>query len=496
MANAEEDIRLPVTLLDLLSISLVLRQTAPYLSVKELRRLSLTSQKLRSLIYGESEAWSHLNLVGVKRAIIETAPIDVGGISWRAERMDESLTEDDFYAGPLRGILGSLHSKQVLKFVQTLILDGLTVPADLVREMLAEDRYHVRVLSLREARQLNVTKLQQILRYSVRPTRDVTSPRLKALYIFGPKDASRFVVPSNFKLESAPSLGVMGSGTQLGGAQIGADWNARSSNDMQAYLADDERKWYGCNGRVIKRPFSEWAETLQVCKGIINFDAVLCRGPRHDITKVASKDFLQPTIATIALGPAGCETCHSCPEQPALFGESAEHTLPLLAPIPLHSSTVRAAIRPEQQPDGSFPSLILRCEDCLRGRWCEQCNRWWCEGCYQEPVSRATLRTELQQAEMREDLQRDGWASVTNAPAGNQAGVHRDCYLCGRTCQACKDSFIRTCRSCKQEYCFPHDENCTEAKIAPRPANNSYKSDDVAWRTYQRSFATPMSFPL
>lgn len=200
------------------------------------------------------------------------------------------------------------------------------------------------------------------------------------------------------------------------GAQIGAEWNLRSSETLASTPDDDDSKWYGCTGRAIKRPYSEWSETLQVCKGVINFDAVLCRGPKHDITKVDSKDFLQPTIATVALGSGGCESCGSCPEGPAVFGESEEWTLPLLGPVPTHSSTVRAAQRPEQH-DGRFPKLILRCEDCLRGRWCEQCNRWWCEACYEEPVSRAHMRTEMQQLELKEELQREGWASVQRGPA-------------------------------------------------------------------------------
>lgn len=118
-----------VTLLDLLSNSLVLRQTAPYIPVKELRRLTKVCRSLRELIYTQSDIWRYMNLTTVKRAIIDSSPIDVGGVSWRAERMDESLTEDDFYSGPLRGIFGNLHSKHVLKFVQTLVLDGLSVPA-------------------------------------------------------------------------------------------------------------------------------------------------------------------------------------------------------------------------------------------------------------------------------------------------------------------------------------------------------------------------------
>lgn len=408
MENLE---KLPVTLLDLLSNTIVLRTTAPYIPVGDLLKLASTCKALRELVYTQSEAWRYLNLTRIKRAIIDTAPVDIGGFSWRAERMDESLTEDDFYAGPLRGIFGKLHSKRILKYVQTLVLDGLTVPVDLVREIVSEDRYHVRILSLREAKQLNITKLQQVLRYIVRPTREENTPRLKALYFFGPKDAPRTIAAPPPK---APSLGVMGGP----GAAIGVEWNRLSTNDLASDLGDEESKWYGCHGRVIKRPYSEWAETLQVCKGLIYFDAVLCRGPRHDITKVSSKDFLQPTIATIALGPDGCESCHSCPEGPALFPNTSDETLPLLGPVPSHSSTVRSCVRPEQREDGSFPKLILRCEDCLRGRWCEQCNRWWCEDCYQEPVSRTSLRTEMQQEEMREDLQRNGWATVTNAPSG------------------------------------------------------------------------------
>lgn len=425
----EDASRLPVTLIDLLSNSLVLRQTAPYIPVKDLLRLGATCKSIRGHIYKDTEAWRHLDLTAVKRAIIESSPIDIGGVSWRAERMDESLTEDDFYAGPLRGIFGNLHSRRVLQYVQTLILDGLTVPADLVREIVSEDRYRVRVLSLRESRQLNITKLQQVLRYIVRPTREEGTPRLKALYIFGQRDVSGPTATSKQPVrQDLPSLGIMSSA----GAQIGADWNQRSQHDLIPSIFDDESRWYGCNGKALRRLYSEWAETLQVCKGLINFDAVLCRGPRHDITKVSSKDFLQPTIATIALGPDGCQDCHTSPEGPATFGDCAPSDIPLLAPVPLHSSTVRGCTRPEQRKDGTFPRLILRCEDCLRGRWCEQCNRWWCEDCYQEPPSRISLRTELQHLEMQEDLQRDGWAAVNQAPNGNQVKVFSK--LCVERC--------------------------------------------------------------
>jgi hypothetical protein len=158
-------------------------------------------------------------------------------------------------------------------------------------------------------------------------------------------------------------------------------------------------------------------------------------GPRHDITKVNSSDFLQPAIATVALGPSGCETCQSCPEGPAIFGESPEYTLPLLSPPPSHSSTVRAAQRPE--PVGSrFPRLILRCEDCLRGRWCERCNRWWCEDCYKEPISRIQ-RTELQQLELREQLQNDGLTSFSHGAGLSGSGRGPPVKVYSKLCEHC-----------------------------------------------------------
>lgn len=373
-------------LLDLLSNDLVLRQTAPYLPVAALLALSGTNKSYRDLLRTNPEVWRHLDLSRVQSAIVDSSPIDVGGVSWRAERMDESLTEDDFYAGPLRGIFSKLNSRRVLSFVQTLILDGLSVPADLVREIVAEDRYNVKILSIRDAKNLNHTKLQQVLRYAVRSTRAEGTPKLKALYVFGHMDDS--TSPTKKQLPQRPPpqppIGVLASE----GAQIGAQWNQLSTAKLNSALpADDQERWYQSNGRVLKRQQSDWADTLHACQGIIAFDTVLCRGPRHDSAAIQDPStYLPPALASVALGK-GCEMCGSSPERPARFGDSADTALPLLAPPPSYASTVRAAQRPDAV-DAAFPPLFLRCEDCLRGRWCERCNRWWCEDCYEESVSR------------------------------------------------------------------------------------------------------------
>lgn len=374
-------------LADVLSNDLVLRQTAPYLPVSATLALAAANKTFRGLIYGSPEAWRHLDLSKVKSAILDTSPIDAGGISWRAERMDEALTEDDFYSGPLRGIFSKLHSKGVLRHVHTLVLDGLSVPADLVREIIAEDRFNVRILSLRDCKHLNHTKLQQVLRYAVRPGRPDGSPKLRGLYVFGHKDSLQPLPSKSANASSAVApAGVLASE----GAQIGSEWNSRSSTTLNNSLpSDDQQRWYGCTGRALTRTTSAWADTLFDCQGIIAFDAVLCRGRRHDITLTNGKEFLPPAIAGVSLGPQGCEMCGSCPEGPAVFGQSEEKALPLIAPPPSHASTVSAAKRPDVA-NTSFPALIARCEDCLRSRWCERCNRWWCESCYQEPSPATT----------------------------------------------------------------------------------------------------------
>jgi hypothetical protein len=120
------------------------------------------------------------------------------------------------------------------------------------------------------------------------------------------------------------------------------------------------------------------------CDGIIHFDAVLCRGPRHDppTTYSQTSSYLPPAIARVALGSQGCKTCKSCPEGMAIFGKSPSNQIPLMAPPPLHDSTIRAAQRPSTDLGLSNPGMIVRCLDCLKSRWCSRCHDWWCESCY------------------------------------------------------------------------------------------------------------------
>lgn len=403
---------MPATLLDLLSNSLVLHHTAPYLPVAATFALSRTSKSFRDLVLHTPDVFRYLDLSTVKSAVVPYTPIDIGGNHWRAERMDEALTEDEFYSGPLRGIFSKLERRHLLRNVQTLVLDGLSVPADLVREIIAEDRYSVRVLSIRDVKNLNERKLRQALNYAVRPSRPEGTPRLKALYVFGPRDSTPAEGPPK-PTRSPPRIPTPSGVTTSQGAQIGAEWNEKSAQALTAALARTTDKWYQPAGRIFsKRPSYDWADTLQACEGIIYFDAVLCRGPRHSAPASSTspayayptqpQTYLRPAVASIALGSAGCATCGSCPETPAVFGQSPLTHLPLLSPPPLHASTIRAAQLPATLDGSPPPRLIVRCEDCLRGRWCERCNKWWDEDCYQGLPN--STRTELQQQEAIENM--------------------------------------------------------------------------------------------
>ena len=435
-AMSKEMSPLPVSLLQLLSTTLVLRHISPLLSVNSLLALSGISEAFRNLIYDSPDTFRYLDLSTVKGASTSFDPIDSGGNLWRSQRMDEAVTEDDFYSGPLRAVFSNLRRRNVLQDVSTLILDGLSVTADLVRELICDEPYIIRFLSIREVKNLNERKLMQVLKYATRPGRPKGSPRLQGLYFFGPID-SEYPKPT-LETKSIPpaSEGV----TSSAGAQLGMQWNHRSQHALSKSLADLDNGWYNASGRMLFRLFfkewaKEWVDTLRVCEGVITFDAVLCRGPRHDpsIAAVASPSgdsqsggtlYLHPQLATIALGPTGCEVCRSSPEGAAIPGTSPSGHLPLLTPPPLYVSAVKAAQKPPNTYGSANPLFLARCEACLFDRWCERCKKWWCETCY--PPTEATRTGTFTELQKREVLDSEG------VPRGGNIKVHLG--LCVQGC--------------------------------------------------------------
>ncbi|KAG6994360.1 hypothetical protein FocnCong_v016563 [Fusarium oxysporum f. sp. conglutinans] len=127
-----------LTLFDTLYNSLVLRHTLPYLPVSGLLNLAATCRDIRYLLHETPGVFRHIDLTRVKTAHCEGAHKETERnlAVWHNVTLSDYLTEDDFYAGPLRGIFSTLRQRDILRDVQSLILDGLSVTAELCHEIM------------------------------------------------------------------------------------------------------------------------------------------------------------------------------------------------------------------------------------------------------------------------------------------------------------------------------------------------------------------------
>ncbi|GLI80053.1 hypothetical protein PoHVEF18_008401 [Penicillium ochrochloron] len=443
---------------DMLTNSLILDNMAPYLATPSLMALASTSRLLYNMITGTPYVFRHLDLTRCRGAQL---PI-------KSTKEDEMHTEDEVYSAPVRRIFASLEKRSILQDVRTLVLDGLSVPADLIADIIMSDRFNVNILSIRECQHLNERKLIQVIQHAVRPTRPEGTPKVKGIYHFSPMHTPpRTAVRRRYRDWWGSRVGSSRSSSQ-------SPSNSSSDNEEEETEAVTRRyernEWYSPSGQVFKHTLDEgWAQTLQKCEGIIAFDAVLCRGPRHDVNLYSNADeenpapegrLLGPSIATVALGPRGCDGCHSSPEGPAIWGQSPDTQFPLLSPVPLHVSSVAAAKRPELIP-GEHPVLIARCTDCLTDRWCHRCNKWFCSNCLPHPQHVQASLTPHQTAIRPPHQHTHGNGPVHVERERLERGVSKDCWECGPTCGSCKRHTQRTCQSCRGDYCIEHNEGCS-----------------------------------
>nr|XP_036574679.1 ubiquitin fusion degradation protein [Colletotrichum truncatum]KAF6781138.1 ubiquitin fusion degradation protein [Colletotrichum truncatum] len=374
-----------INLLHLLYNPLILAHTTPHLSAHDRLNLASTSRSFRDLVTHTPGVFRHLDLTQVRTAQFDVDGIDRGGEVWRNVQLDENLTEDDFYSGPLRGIFSNIRRRNILQDVQTLILDGLSVTAELCHEIILDPAYSVRILSVRGAKNLNERKLCGSLQYACRPSRPEGMPRLKGLYVFGARDSPLLPLTTS---DASTAAAVSHA------AQISAGWNAKSQQALSSSLRSEGDEWYQKKGRIITRPLvEEWANTLVDCHGIIAFDAVPCTGPHHINSPAYGKVKIPASarhwaVATVALG--GCAGCGAAPEGMAVHKDTPAAQRPLLSPPPVLTSSVKAATTPQPAADAN-PSFAARCLDCLRERYCAGCNKWWCEECYQTPSAAIEL---------------------------------------------------------------------------------------------------------
>jgi hypothetical protein len=82
-------------LLHLLTNSLILCHTTPYLSCYEILNLAATSRAFRHVIYHTPQVFRRLELGQVKTAQFDIDGIDHGGEIWRNNQVDENVTEDE-----------------------------------------------------------------------------------------------------------------------------------------------------------------------------------------------------------------------------------------------------------------------------------------------------------------------------------------------------------------------------------------------------------------
>lgn len=377
--------QLPTTLLDLLINPIISDAVLPYLPLSAKVRLSRTAKSYHNWVFNTPNVFRYLDLTKCKGAYTPfVAPIDSGGHSWRAERIDENLTEDEFYSGPLRNVLNKLQRRNILQDVTVLVLDNLgSVTNDIIYDIVTDPKYNVRLLSIRKCLNVNQARLQQLLQHICRPSRPEGTPRLQGLYFF--------TDPAHDSLYTSRHYDPITGITNVDGAALGLLPTAKASDEL-----DNAHKWYSPAGRVTSigaTSRSSWEETLLACSGIISFDVVLCKAMHQAVTSglhEASREFLAsnkpgiPTIATVALGQEGCSGCGRPPNDSPTWGESNIEEFPLLAPPPFSGKLVDAVRPPKLRgSDTAVPQkLVVSCTWCLVNRHCDSCQRWWCSDCY------------------------------------------------------------------------------------------------------------------
>ena len=360
------------SLYDILSNSLILLEICPLLPLTAILALTCTSKSLYELFSATPQVYRRvdLSLIRYRRG---KPPREVEVRLMYKTIFDPEIRKAEDRQTSL--CLAQLLAQNKLQYIWTLILDGLPVPSLLLRDVICQEHYNVRILSLRGVTNKAHEDIGRYINRIIQPSRG--KPRLKGLYVFGPTQAwcNKWARPESHHT-AHPTTGILSSlGAQLG-----------SADPHPTYYSPTNIHWYDGNGRMdlpglhLHSDFEIdlCQKLLHACADTIAFDIVSCRNCQVRVNDEAAV----PRLAVVSL--KGCKICGSCPEGPAVIGTSPTWHLPLLAPIPLHSSSLRAAQSPPSE-GSHIPKLIARCIECLKDRWCRKCNAWWCESCYTPP---------------------------------------------------------------------------------------------------------------
>jgi hypothetical protein len=242
-------------ILDILANNVVLHHLAPLLSISSLLSLGSTCKEARFFIHNTPYVFRHLDLSTCRGATLPEPD------TLRNQGADDSQTEDEFYSAPLRGVFDRLQKQSILPSVRTLVLDGLSVPANLIADIILTDRFNVNILSIRECLHLNEQKLMQTLAYAVRPSRPAGTPKVKGIYHFTPKES---------KDDSRMTRGVSShrewwksrTSSQSSLASMSSSVSASSDSSVDDNLND----WYKPSGQLLRQPAEDgWAQVIKKC---------------------------------------------------------------------------------------------------------------------------------------------------------------------------------------------------------------------------------------
>ena len=393
-------------LLDVLSNTLILQHTAPYIPITSLLNLAATSKAFQRLIFNAPSVFRYLNLstIQARRACAHKE------YSMSSRRMFAEFNL-------LYSAFTSLARRGVLQDVRILILDGLYISVELLHDILccqhtncpirvpnASDvrpcptcyplatqcpvPCNVRILSIRQSMGFYVDQLQGLLKHIARPDRPKGSPRIQGIYCFGPMDS----IFSSSISEDSHADAAEGVTTAFG-SQLGTQGSSRSSDSFATRYADT---WYVSrrvnyapagfrSGELRPQPNEDWNELLDQCKGIIFFDTIKCQNSlpwKWDRSATNRRMKRCTSLANVCLGSQTCQDCHAFPQGGARYTGEPSADLPLLSPPPLHSSSIAVAQRVSYDSIDT-KDLVLRawCDTCLDGRHCQGCLAFWCGTC-------------------------------------------------------------------------------------------------------------------
>ncbi|KAL8828621.1 MAG: hypothetical protein Q9191_002480 [Dirinaria sp. TL-2023a] len=297
MELPSDDGHVAPSLHSLLSNHLILYEICPLLPVSSILSLAATGRAFAHIIFGTPHVFKRLKL--------SRRPGALPNISFAVlrERQQHAgidyLSADAYDALPLRCIFDFFQTKDVLKNVAILILDGLCVPGGVFSDILCLDYFNVQLLSVRNVTSLSTYTVQKVLRYLIRPSRPAGFPKLEGLYVFGGAAAHQRIPKSLPRKISGVTDAI---GAQLGALTL--DQGSNAAPPKQLSYSDDG--WYDGKGEVIEPMYDlDWENLLLACAGVIAFDAVKCRHCPIRLDSPDNRNRDRLFIAAISL--KGCE---------------------------------------------------------------------------------------------------------------------------------------------------------------------------------------------